>query len=95
MVIVCSWCIKDGRSGVVGEKPPFDDHRQTHGICEKHAALARSELKTLSVRGERERAMKLHEVREKDCVRIQSNVLVHGEEGTKAALASAFSHNLR
>lgn len=64
MVIVCSWCKKDGRNGVVGEKPPFEDRRHTHGICEKHAALARSELKkTLSARGLRKLALRLQQAR--------------------------------
>ncbi len=36
MKIVCSWCRKEGGQEFVGEKPPFDDARETHGICVRH-----------------------------------------------------------
>ncbi len=36
MKIVCSWCRKEGGEDIVGEKPPFDDGRETHGICTRH-----------------------------------------------------------
>jgi len=36
MKIVCSWCRHEGKSEFVGEKPPFDDTRETHGICVVH-----------------------------------------------------------
>src|SRR2546426_2574623 len=32
MKIVCSWCRKEGKAGIVGEKAPLDDARETHGI---------------------------------------------------------------
>jgi len=36
MKIVCSWCRREGKTELVGEKAPFDDARETHGICGIH-----------------------------------------------------------
>lgn len=36
MKIVCSWCRQEGKTELVGEKPPLDDARETHGICVPH-----------------------------------------------------------
>ena len=36
MRIVCSWCRREGRNGLVGEKAPLEDRRETHGICIAH-----------------------------------------------------------
>jgi hypothetical protein len=36
MTIVCSWCRGEGLAGIVGEKAPLDDRRETHGICTSH-----------------------------------------------------------
>lgn len=39
MKIICASCRVEGRSGDMGEKPPFDDPSETHGYCARHAAL--------------------------------------------------------
>ena len=36
MKIICSWCRQEGKTELVGEKAPFDDARETHGICVRH-----------------------------------------------------------
>ena len=36
MKVVCSWCRREGKAELVGEKAPFDDARETHGICVAH-----------------------------------------------------------
>ena len=36
MKIICSWCRKEGKPELVGEKDPLDDARETHGICLVH-----------------------------------------------------------
>ena len=36
MKVVCSWCRKEGKAELVGEKAPLDDARETHGICALH-----------------------------------------------------------
>lgn len=36
MTIVCSWCRGEGRTGIIGEKAPLEDRRETHGICMSH-----------------------------------------------------------
>lgn len=36
MKVICSWCQSEGRSGLVGEKAPLADSRETHGICTSH-----------------------------------------------------------
>lgn len=41
MKVVCSWCRREGNPGIFGEKFPWDDHRETHGICSIHHDLVR------------------------------------------------------
>ncbi len=36
MRIICSWCRREGHHGIVGEKTPLEDRRETHGICTTH-----------------------------------------------------------
>jgi hypothetical protein len=36
MKVVCSWCRHEGKNDFVAEKAPFDDARETHGICAVH-----------------------------------------------------------
>lgn len=36
MKIICSWCRKEGKVALVGEKAPLYDMRETHGICVVH-----------------------------------------------------------
>lgn len=42
MTVVCSWCRHEGSAGVVGEKAPFEDRRETHGICPAHRIQVRA-----------------------------------------------------
>lgn len=42
MTVVCSWCRHEGLAGVFGEKAPFDDRRETHGICPSHRIKVRA-----------------------------------------------------
>lgn len=43
MTVVCSWCRHEGLAGVFGEKAPFEDRRETHGICPSHRIQVRAE----------------------------------------------------
>lgn len=43
MKVICSWCCGEGRLGLVGEKAPLDDRRETHGICGDHQRAMRNE----------------------------------------------------
>jgi hypothetical protein len=36
MKVICSWCQGEGRPGLVREKAPLADLRETHGICSDH-----------------------------------------------------------
>lgn len=36
MQIVCAWCRREGRPGLLGEKAPFDDRSETHSVCDRH-----------------------------------------------------------
>jgi hypothetical protein len=36
MRIICSWCRREGQLGLVGEKAPLEDLRETHSICKAH-----------------------------------------------------------
>ena len=38
MRAVCAWCKRDGHAGVLGDREPFDDPAETHGICPHHRA---------------------------------------------------------
>lgn len=42
MIVVCSWCRKEGNNEFLGEKIPLDDQRETHGICLNHHREARA-----------------------------------------------------
>jgi hypothetical protein len=42
MKVVCSWCRGEGQDGLVGEKAPFDDPRETHSICLTHETAVRA-----------------------------------------------------
>ncbi|MEK7726622.1 MAG: hypothetical protein AAB311_05530 [Nitrospirota bacterium] len=42
MMVVCSWCRHEGLAGVFGEKAPFEDRRETHGICPSHRIQVRA-----------------------------------------------------
>jgi len=48
MHIICSWCRKEGQIGLVGEKDPLEDRRETHGICLAHYETARIEWRAAS-----------------------------------------------
>lgn len=34
--VVCAWCRSEGREGLIGERPPLDDSRETSGVCWMH-----------------------------------------------------------
>lgn len=36
MKVVCAWCRREGRPAILGEREPFDDPGETHGICGRH-----------------------------------------------------------
>lgn len=42
MQVICSWCRGEGRVGLVGEKAPLEDHRETHSICDEHEKAVRA-----------------------------------------------------
>jgi hypothetical protein len=45
MRIVCSWCRGEGLHDFVGEKAPFEDLRETHGICFAHRVAVQARWK--------------------------------------------------
>lgn len=42
MQVICSWCRGEGRIGLVGEKAPLEDPRETHSICIEHEKTVRA-----------------------------------------------------
>lgn len=36
MRVICSSCVREGRSGYLGDKEPLDDPTPTHSICGRH-----------------------------------------------------------
>ena len=51
MKIVCAWCKQEGRSAVLGEREPFDDPTETHGVCSVHSAKLMEQLPSASFPG--------------------------------------------
>lgn len=40
----CAWCQRDGGPSFLGEREPFDDHSETHGVCRRHLQYILSAL---------------------------------------------------
>ena len=36
MKVLCAWCVRDGKPAFLREKSPFEDSRETHGLCGDH-----------------------------------------------------------
>lgn len=51
MKVVCSWCRQEGKAEFVREKAPFDDARETHGICLAHRDLVQARWRASVDRG--------------------------------------------
>jgi hypothetical protein len=51
MKVVCAWCKQEGRSAVLGEREPFDDPTETHGVCSVHSAKLMEQLPSASFPG--------------------------------------------
>lgn len=52
MKIVCAWCEHEGLPSRLGEKAPFGDARETHGLCPKHLAAVKADWAAKSLLGE-------------------------------------------
>jgi len=48
MRVVCAWCVREGRSGYLGERAPLDDPTPTHAICGRHQELLLETLPSTS-----------------------------------------------
>jgi hypothetical protein len=48
---LCSWCQREGRPALLGEREPLDDPRETHGICRRHQLQLLAELPSRSFPG--------------------------------------------
>lgn len=57
MRIICSWCRREGNIGLIGEKAPLEDFRETHSICKAHQltvqARWRNGVYTMEKKGDR------------------------------------------
>jgi hypothetical protein len=42
VTIICAWCDREGKLGVLGVKAPVDDPHETHGICSSHLTIMRA-----------------------------------------------------
>lgn len=40
----CAWCQRDGGPSFLGEREPFDDESETHGVCRRHLQYILSAL---------------------------------------------------
>ena len=36
MRVICAWCLREGAQGLVEERAPLGDERETYGICPSH-----------------------------------------------------------
>jgi hypothetical protein len=36
MLVICAWCVREGKPGRLGERAPFDNPASTHGLCARH-----------------------------------------------------------
>lgn len=51
MKVRCAWCQREGASGVLIERPPFEDPSETHGICAYHSERTLAKLPSDSFPG--------------------------------------------
>ncbi len=51
MKVLCAWCQREGKPALLGEREPFDDPKETHGICGEHAHRLMAELGPTSLAG--------------------------------------------
>ncbi len=60
MRIICSWCRREGDIGLIGEKAPLEDFRETHSICKAHQTTVqarwRDDVYVLEQKRERRKA---------------------------------------
>ncbi len=47
----CAWCRQEGRTGDLGEREPYSDPRETHGVCDRHQQELLATLPSLSFPG--------------------------------------------
>lgn len=58
MICLCAWCLKEGKSdadSLIGERPPLDDRRTTHGICDQHRKAVEERVAQLKKDAQRAR----------------------------------------
>ena len=53
MKILCAWCLKEGKPALMGERPPLDDPKESHGICPEHRLQVEVELTRTAEEAER------------------------------------------
>ena len=51
MRVICSSCVREGRSGYLGDKAPLGDPTPTHSICGRHQEQLLETLPSLSFPG--------------------------------------------
>jgi hypothetical protein len=44
MKVKCAWCEREGSTGYLRDREPYDDPRETHGICRRHRERVLHEL---------------------------------------------------
>jgi hypothetical protein len=48
---ICAWCRAEDRPADLGEREPFDDPSETHGLCQRHLAQLLAEMPPRTFRG--------------------------------------------
>jgi hypothetical protein len=50
MKILCAWCLKEGKPGLMAECEPLDDPSETHAICPEHRLQVEAELQAFRMK---------------------------------------------
>ena len=59
MLVICSWCQREGRRAFLGMSGSRTDLRVSHGICERHLVRLRAGgLKTVAKRSSHQKSLK-------------------------------------
>jgi len=70
--VICAWCLKEGKPGLMGEMEPLDDPSVSHGICPVHREEVEAEL--IQAREAAEHSRKEAEVRRDEVENLRKKV---------------------
>jgi hypothetical protein len=48
---ICAWCRAEGVPADLGEREPFDNHEETHGLCQRHLTQFMAQARSRTAAG--------------------------------------------